>query len=154
MAVASIHYRLAERSDIPAMARIWSIEGREGGASAERMARYLGGEHHPRQALPPRVLWVALDGDSLVGYAAGHLTRRYHCDGELQWIYVLPERRRAGIASELLRRLAGWFVEQHAGRVCVNVDPTNAAALHFYARHHVETMTDQWRVWADIAAVL
>jgi GNAT superfamily N-acetyltransferase len=118
------------------------------------MARYLDGEHHPRQALLPRVIWVASDGDSLVGYAAGHLTRRHQCDGELQWIYVLPERRRAGIASELLRRLAGWFVEQRAVRVCVNVDPTNATALRFYARHDVGTMNDHWRVWEDISAVL
>ncbi len=146
-------YRQAMRSDIPAMARIWSVEGREGGAPAERLARYLDGEHHPRQALPPRIMWVALDGDSLVGYAAGHLTRRYQCDGELQWLYVLPERRRAGIAAELLRRLASWFAGQRALRVCVNVDPTNTTAVRFYARHHSETMNDQWRVWEDISVV-
>jgi GNAT superfamily N-acetyltransferase len=67
---------------------------------------------------------------------------------------VLPERRRAGIAAELLRRLASWFAGQHALRVCVNVDPTNTTAAHFYARHHSETMNDQWRVWEDISVVL
>jgi GNAT superfamily N-acetyltransferase len=150
---AAIHYREGARSDIPNMARIWSVEGGEGGTSGDRMGRYLDGEHHPRQALLPRVIWVALDGGSLVGYVAGHLTRRHQCDGELQWIYVLPDHRRAGIASELLRRLAGWFVERRALRVCVNVDPTNATALRFYARHHAATMNEHWRVWEDISAV-
>lgn len=62
----------------------------------------------------------------------------------------------AGLGKEadlVLRRLAGWFVEQGALRVCVNVDPTNVSALGFYARHHAEAMSDQWRVWKDISAV-
>ena len=154
MAVPSLLYRQAAKSDVPAMARIWSAAGGEGGTSEDRMARYLDGKHHPRHALMPRVIFVASDGDSLVGYAAGHLTRRFRCDGELQWIYVLPERRRAGIASELLRRVAEWFVERRVVRVCANVDPANTTALHFYARHHADTMNDQWRVWEDISTVL
>ena len=32
------------------------------------MALYLAGEHHPHEALMPRVIYVALAGDSLVGY--------------------------------------------------------------------------------------
>ena len=54
-----------------AMARIRTEGGWEGGTSEDRMARYLAGEHHPQHALPPRIIYVALQGDSLVGYIAG-----------------------------------------------------------------------------------
>jgi len=90
----------------------------------------------------------------LVGFVAGHLTRRYGCQGELEWINVLPERRGAGIASELLRLLAGWFVEQKAFRVCVDVEPSNAVARAFYTRHGAETLSAHWLVWYDIRHVL
>jgi ribosomal protein S18 acetylase RimI-like enzyme len=119
-----------------------------------RMARYLAGDHHPQQALMPRIIYVALEGDSLVGYIAGHLTRRYACDGELQWIYVIPEHRGSGVASELLRLLAAWFAEQKASRICVDVDPDNSVAQRFYRRHGAVDLRQYWLVWDDISVVL
>jgi hypothetical protein len=54
-----VNYREADRSDIPAMARI-RLEGAwDGGAPEERMARDLEGTHHPQEALAPRVIFVA-----------------------------------------------------------------------------------------------
>lgn len=70
----------------------------------------------------------------MVGLVAGHLTRRHACDGELEWINVIPERRGGGIASALLRKLAAWFAEQKASRICVDVEPSNFAARRFYKR--------------------
>ncbi|MGB6077420.1 MAG: GNAT family N-acetyltransferase, partial [Candidatus Acidiferrales bacterium] len=105
-------------------------------------------------ALKPRVGYVAYEGDTLVGFIAGHLTRRHSCDGELEWINVIPERRGGGIASELLRLLAGWFVAQKASRICVDVEPTNTAARRFYARHGAEELNPHWLVWKDIDVVL
>jgi GNAT superfamily N-acetyltransferase len=151
--MSTVQYRQADPADIPAMARIRS-EDEGGGASEERMARYLAGEHHPQQALMPRVIYVALAGDSLVGYIAGHLTRRYACDGELQWIYVIAEHRGRGVASELLRRLAAWFAEQNASRICVNVGEPNRIARRFYTRHGAEYLARHWLVWNDIHVVL
>ncbi|MGH7752666.1 MAG: GNAT family N-acetyltransferase [Gemmatimonadales bacterium] len=46
---------------------------------------------------------MATDGDRPIGYVAGHLTRRFDCEGELQWIYVVPDRRRSGVASDPTR---------------------------------------------------
>lgn len=69
-----------------------------------------------------------MDSDRLVGFIAGHLTRRYGCDGELQWVDVISEHRRIGVASELLCLLAEWFVGQKAFRICVNVELANATA--------------------------
>ena len=146
-----IQYRQAQRSDIPYMARIWGLEKGEGGTSEERMAAYFDGQFHPQQALPPRVIYVACEGDVLIGYIAGHLTRRFGCDGELQWLYVTPERRRCGVASGLVPCLAAWFRLQNAARVCVNVARTNTAAIQFYAEHGAAPMKLGWMVWADFA---
>jgi GNAT superfamily N-acetyltransferase len=119
-----------------------------------RISGCLDGEHHPQQSLLPRVIYVALASDSLVGFIAGHLTRRYGCAGELQWIDVLQENRRSGIGAELLRLLTAWFVQEKALRICVNVDPANAIARRFYLRHNAETLNEHWLIWNDICAVL
>jgi GNAT superfamily N-acetyltransferase len=149
-----IQYRQAERSDIPHMARIWGLEKGEDGTSEERMTAYFDGVHHPQHALLPRLIYVAFEGNTLIGYVAGHLTRRFACDGELQWIYVTPEGRRKGVASELLLRLGAWFKEQHASRVCVNVAASNVVAHRFYARNGAEVMNEHWLVWNDVSAVI
>lgn len=150
--MTTLRYREAVPADAPTMAHI-RITGEEGGSTDERMARYLAGEHHPQHALPPRIGYVALEGERMVGYVAGHLTRRYDCDGELQWIYVVPEHRGTGVAAELLRLLTMWFVARKAAVVCVNVDPSNTRARRFYTRHGAVGLHEQqpyWLVWHDI----
>ncbi len=152
--MSSVFYRQADKSDAPAMARIRAAEWGEEKSWTTTISRYLDCEHHPRYALLPRVMYVAMEDDSAVGFIAGHLTRRYGCDGELQWINVIPERRGSSIASELLRRLASWFAEQRASRICVDVDPSNTTAHRFYRRHGAETLNPHWLVWSDIKVVL
>ncbi|MGA2597063.1 MAG: GNAT family N-acetyltransferase [Bryobacteraceae bacterium] len=119
-----------------------------------RIAAYLNGELHPQKSLLPRVGYVALDGDSVVGFAAGHLTQRLGCDGELEWINVTSEYRGKSVASKLVRLLAAWFVERKALKVCVNVAPENITATRFYMRHGAQRMNRHWLVWNDISAVL
>jgi GNAT superfamily N-acetyltransferase len=152
MIPAPILYRPAQRSDIPQMARIWGLEKGEGGTSEERMTAYFDGQYHPQHALLPRVIYVAFERGVLIGYIAGHVTRRFGCDGELEWLYVTPEWRRNGVASELLRRLALWFKQQRASRVCVNVAISNVVAHRFYARNGAVVLNQHWLVWDDIAA--
>ncbi len=149
-----VRYRIARQSDAPAMARLRAANLPSEEAWTLRIASYLAKEHHPRHALRPRICYVALAGDALVGYIAGHLTRRYHCDGELQWINVIPEQRGTGVAAELLRRLAKWFMRQKARRICVDVDPANTAARRFYTKHRAETLNARWLIWPDIKAAL
>jgi ribosomal protein S18 acetylase RimI-like enzyme len=55
-----------------------------------------------------------------------------------------------GIASELLFRLAKWFVAHHAYRVCVDVGPSNQTARRLYARHGAEDLKTHWMVWKDV----
>ena len=113
------------------MARIRALEWGEPEYWQNRIVKYLDGELDPREALAPRIAYVAAEENSVIGFIAGHLTRRYSCDGELEWINVIPERRGNGVASELLRLLAGWFVDQGALKICVNVEPSNTAARAF-----------------------
>jgi ribosomal protein S18 acetylase RimI-like enzyme len=116
----------------------------------ERIQRYLDSESNPQHARQDRIAYVCVDGEFVVGLVAGHLTRRFGCDGELQWISVRPESRRHGVASQLFRHMAEWFVEQGAHRICVDVEPTNEAARRFYARHGAENLKPSWMVWKDI----
>lgn len=116
------------------------------------MLQYLAGEQHPQQALKPRAMWMATVGEAPIGYVAGHLTRRFNCEGELQWIYVVPDQRRNHVASELLRLLATWFLEHDARRICVDVG--DDAARPFYRRHGAVDLNKHWMVWKDIGDVL
>ena len=149
--MAAIHYRRVGPADVAALARL-RRDGEAGGGPEERMARYLAGEHHPQQALLPRAMWLAEKAASPVGYVAGHLTRRFGCDGELQWIYVVAEHRGGGVAAELLRLLASWFADQGARRVCVDVGDERACS--FYRRFGAMELRKHWLVWNDIRAVL
>lgn len=146
----SVSYREALPEDIPALARIRSESWGTPPYWEQRIRGYLSGEVNPQQALAPRVLFVAVAGDTPIGLIAGHLTRRFQCDGELEWIDVSLARRRAGVASELLRRLAHWFTGQSARRICVDVEPSNTVARRFYARHGAIDLKPSWMVWEDI----
>ena len=84
------------------------------GPADNRMAAYLAGSHHPNQAKRPRSAYIAVSGEAVVGYIAGHLTRRFDCDAEVQYLFVAPAHRRHRVATALLRLLSMWFVEQGA----------------------------------------
>jgi ribosomal protein S18 acetylase RimI-like enzyme len=142
--------RLARRTDIPAMAEIRAADWGTEEYWRERILQYLTHQLHPREALRPRVSFVAVDQDRVVGLIAGHLTRRFGCDGELEWISVRPQYRRRGVAAMLIGRLAAWFVRHKALQVCVDVEPSNEAARSFYARHGAEDLKPHWMVWKDI----
>jgi ribosomal protein S18 acetylase RimI-like enzyme len=145
-----MHYREARAEDIERMARIRSGDWGTAQFWELRIAKYLAGEHHPQQALAPRAAFVAVDGDTLAGFVAGHLTRRFNCEGELQWLTVAPAYRRRGVASELLRLLASWFAQQRAFRICINVEPDNAGAIEFYRRHGAQALNRHWMIWERI----
>ena len=122
----------------------------------ERISRYLAHkvQPQPKEALSTRVAFVCAEGDRTVGLIAGHLTRRLGCKGELEWISVRSQYRSRGIASELLHRMAEWFVAQRALRVCVDVEPSNTTARRFYARHGATDLKPHWMVWEDLSTIL
>lgn len=148
--MAELVFRVAHPADFPAMAEIRAGDWGTADYWVERIERYLDNSSSPGQALQERVAYVCVDCERVVGLVAGHLTRRFGCDGELQWISVRPEFRRHGVASELFRWMAEWFVEHGARHICVDVEPTNETARRFYARQGAEDFKPSWMVWKDI----
>ena len=151
---SDVVFREAAKSDIAAMAQIRAASWGEEEYWKQRIRGYMSCEIYPQKALRPRVIYVAVEKEAVVGLIAGHLTRRYECDGELEWIDVVAERRGSGIATGLLVRLAKWFVEQKALKICVDVQPSNTAARRFYARQGAEDLNPHWMIWNDIRKVL
>jgi GNAT superfamily N-acetyltransferase len=117
-----------------------------------RITGFLDGSLNPQQALAPRVAYVACDGERMIGFIAGHLTRRFGCDGELEWINVIPAHRGTGVATELLRLLANWFESRSAKRICVDVG--SDASRRFYEKNGAESLNPHWMVWQDISAAV
>jgi GNAT superfamily N-acetyltransferase len=109
------------------------------------------GDVHPQQALAPRTVLLACRANTIVGYIAGHLTRRHGCDGELEWLYVAPTERRQRVASRLIDALAAWFASQNVQRVCVNILPTNLPAKRCYESRGARPLNEHWFVWEQFA---
>ena len=147
-----ISYRVATSADVSAMAQC-RVTDPAAGAADSRMARYFDGQHHPQQALLPRTGYVAVVGETVIGYIAGHRTTRHGCDGEVQYLFVAPERRRQGVATALLRLLASWFTETGVRKVCVCVDADSPAAKPFYERVGAYPIKPLWYVWDDVAVL-
>ncbi len=120
-----VHYRLANEGDIPAMARLRAATWGSEKYWQVRIAGYLNGTLDPREALKPRVAYVAASSD-----------------------------RGRGVAPGLLRRLAAWFVARQAFRICVDVDPANLIARHLYQRHGAVVLRPHWMMWEDIHLLL
>ncbi len=131
------------------MAAIRALEWQTREFWIARIGGYFRVEHSPQLGLPDRAGFVAINGETLVGFVAGHLTTRFGCDGELQWINVLAEHRGKGIADALMHTVLDWFRQQNAFRVCVNVEPDNAAARALYARHGAVPLSQYWMIWED-----
>ena len=140
-------------TDVDNLARLRTAEWGTQAYWKARISGYMCGELHPRDSLAPRVVLLASGDEPLLGFIAGHLSRRFGCDGELEWLSVAPERRRTGVASELLRALATWFESRQARRICVDVDPQNTPAQAFYRKHGAEDLPPHWLAWRDITTL-
>jgi GNAT superfamily N-acetyltransferase len=142
-----IEIRLVDEADIPAMASLRASEWQSDAFWIDRITRYLRGEHHPQQALPERTMFVAVAEGRVAGFVAGHRTRRFGCDGELQWINVAADARGQRIAGRLLDAQLDWFRARNAMRICVNVAPENEPARKLYAAHGAVAMNPHWMIW-------
>jgi ribosomal protein S18 acetylase RimI-like enzyme len=148
------HIRPATSADTPAMAAIRAAERGSHEYWHDRIAGYLAGTVNPQQALPERAVFVAEDRGAIIGFVAGHRTRRYGCDAELEWINTAATHRGQGFAAALLLAQAAWFVEQQAFRVCVNIAPDNTPAVAFYRKHGAQPLNEFFMVWPDIRSVV
>ena len=143
-----IKYREAKDDDITALAKFRSTNNEEQFFWKQRITEYLNRTHHPQKALQERVLFVAEAEKKIIGFIAGHLTQRFNCDGELQWINVSEAYRNKGIGFEMICILNKWFILHNAFKICV--DAGNERARKFYQKHGAEDLNQHWLYWKDI----
>lgn len=146
--MTNVSYREANIQDIPSLAKIRGANLEAEEHWSNRISNYMSGNQNPQQALRPRIIYVAVIDGIIIGFIAGHLTRRINCEGELQWINIIENYRGNGIASELVKFLCNWFIDQKSYRICV--DPGNDLARQFYKKNGARNLNDHWMFWNDI----
>lgn len=150
----TVRYREATIADVPAIARLCAESRQEEGYWKARIEGYLNLEFNPHQATTDRMICVAIKKEIIIGFIAGHLTKRQEYAGQIQWIGTALQNRRVGIASELLSILSEWFIGHDVKSVRVDIDPENTAAQEFYRHHHASGINQYWLYWDDIAVVV
>jgi GNAT superfamily N-acetyltransferase len=140
----AITFRSAQIADIPVLAAIRAAEWETEAYWTRRIGEYL-----PEEVAQDRTILIAEDEGTPVGFVAGHRTRRFGCDGELQWVNVARERRGLGIGAMLIRKIGFWFVEQGVQRICVDVEPDNAVARGLYSRCGAKPFKPYWMIWEN-----
>ena len=145
-------FRTVTNHDLPFLARLRSNTEDDVLFWQDRIEQYLAGVHNPQKALPQRTIFVAEVDTAIVGFIAGQLTTRFNCDGELQWLDVAVSYRRKKIASQLVRVLAQWFIENNAFKICV--DPGNDLARLLYRHNGATDLNHHWMYWENIAELL
>jgi ribosomal protein S18 acetylase RimI-like enzyme len=144
--------REIEEKDIPCVAEIRTHNSGSAAPWSARIKNYLAGIVNPQCALPQRIIYVAVHNDEIIGFVASHLSTRFGCDGELQWIDTKIEFRRKGVASHLVRFLAQWFILKKAYKICV--DPGNQIARALYQKNGALMLNEHWMLWADVRTIV
>jgi GNAT superfamily N-acetyltransferase len=142
--LVAITFRSARIADIPALAAIRAAEWETEAYWTRRIGGYL-----PEEDTQGRTILIAEDDDTPVGFVAGHRTRRFGCDGELQWVNVVRESRGRGIGVLLIQQIGCWFVEHGVWRICVDVEPDNAVARRLYSRCGAKPFKPCWMIWEN-----
>jgi ribosomal protein S18 acetylase RimI-like enzyme len=149
--MSNIEYRESTSEDILFLAEIRARNSATEEYWYDRISGYLKFTVNPQMAFKPRIIYVAHDDNVIVGFIAGHLSHRFECDGELQWIDVVQEYRKVGIASELVKKLARWFIDQNSLKICV--DPGNDIAINFYKKNGAGFLNEHWLFWKNISMI-
>jgi ribosomal protein S18 acetylase RimI-like enzyme len=141
--------------DIPRLEPLWVAVHHQHQAAMPELAPYVSDEvtwreHGPMYEelfrRPDTFLFLASDGDRLIGYALVHVTpdeETWIADtwvtgkriGELESISVLPEHRGQGIGSRLLDEVDREFDSLGVEDIVIGLLPGNEGALRLYERH-------------------
>ena len=150
----AIRYREATLLDVPEIARLCAETNLEEGYWRARLIGYMKLEFNPHQATNQRLMYVAVYKGMVIGFVAGHLTKRQEYAGQIQWIATDVKHRRSGVGSELLWIMAGWFIDHQVASVRVDLDPENTTGQAFYQYHHAASINRYWLYWDDIRVVI
>jgi len=82
---------------------------------------------------PDRVLFVAEDGDALLGVVGG-FRRLDPSEVQLVSLWVDPDARGRGVARSLIRAVARWARDRGAGTIVLFVQEANAPGRALYVR--------------------
>ena len=105
MATVEVDNKLATFPDVVSedpMDYSWSLDPRVG---------YLNITRSSHCSLDPRIVYLACDGDRIVGYASCYHTTKRAIEAELQSIYILNKYQRIGIGTNLVTRVDRWLLE-------------------------------------------
>ena len=94
--------------------------------AAEFRAKYFG---------PGAGIWLARDGEAVVGCIALRPLKEIAGCGEVKRLYVKPEYRGRAIAERLLEALEAYARESGYGAIYLDSKDDLKTALRFYARH-------------------
>lgn len=111
-----------------------------------RVSGYFAGTYRPRFMLEDRAVFVALVDAQIVGFIAGHRTTRMGHDGELEWMFVLPQWQRQGVGNLLFDALQPWFSSQGIHNVIVDAPPSNPCRA-FYIKRGAVALDSYWLHW-------
>jgi hypothetical protein len=142
-----------EDHDISSMASIRAQEWETEAFWQERIRWYLRKEHSPRQGSVRAGCIRRRTGGEGCGIRrrAPHASLRMR--GRVQWINVVKPKHGCGVAGELLSEMSAWFVERKAFRICVDLDPKNAAARSLYAKYGARPLKQHWMVWENVIVI-
>ncbi|MDE1156261.1 MAG: GNAT family N-acetyltransferase [Acidobacteriaceae bacterium] len=145
----------ANLNDLPAMSRLRAEDWGSANEWEPRVTAYMIHQQTPPYGLEPRTVLVAVDTEEneVIGMAAGHLSNRFGCQGEIHWLDVDSKHRGKRVGEQLVRGLFSWFSQQGAHKVCVTVTPTNDAARTLYARFAAEPMGTHWLIFPDVSSL-
>lgn len=131
----AIIYRLARHKDLtPAMKVVFralnDFTHRHG---FEGLSTDLTPEFHAFSLKDnPDGLWVAEEGDEVIGLGFSWVTDRFWFLADL---FVLPEYQRQGVGGELLQRTFAHARKNHADNLALITFAYNTASIGLYAKH-------------------
>ena len=136
-----ITIREAARGDVPRVCELigqyWQFEAIEG-FDRRRIASLL------EQILASRnlgIVWVAQDGDALVGYLVAVLVMSLEHQGlmaEIDEFFVAPAARAKGVGRQLLLAAEEGLTQAGCVRLQLQLGTENVAARGFYEQHGYE----------------
>jgi ribosomal protein S18 acetylase RimI-like enzyme len=150
----AVPIRPARRGDVPSLLLLWGAMAEENARADPRFGIHPDAKEHMGRALsawvddPVRVVLVAEEaGRLLVGYAAGSVTAGNGIQGPLRLgqvtdCFVVPARRRRGIARRLAARVHDLLVERGAETVRLQVVAKNESSVAFWRSLGYEPIED------------
>lgn len=88
--------------------------------------------------------FVAEEENKIIGYVLVSVDSAYTKAGSLSDLYVVPAKRRQGVARSLIEKGLAWLKEQQVNSVTIAVHQDNESALKLYRSFGFEPEPDPY----------